>query len=148
MHGEERGSVDRRRNLFGGPLAEADRERLRAESLRMDQARYSMDAARREVVLAAIRARCVQWGWMMLAAHVRTDHIYIVVDAEAAPERVMNDLKSYASRCLNQAELDEPSRKRWARRGSTCYLWEHEEVSVAIRYVVSQQGSAMAVFEG
>jgi len=148
MHGEERGSVDRRRNLFGGPLAEADRERLRAEALQMDQAPYSMDAARRRVVLAAVLERCVQWSWKALAAHVRTNHVHIVVDAEVKPERIMNDLKSYASRCLNLAGFDQPSRQRWARHGSTRYLWEHEELSKAIRYVVSQQGESMAVFEG
>jgi REP element-mobilizing transposase RayT len=33
-----------------------------------------------------------------LAAHARTNHVHIVVDADVPPERIMNDLKSYASR--------------------------------------------------
>jgi REP element-mobilizing transposase RayT len=78
---------------------------------------------------------------------VRTNHVHIVVEAEARPERVMNDLKSYASRCLNRAEMDEPARKRWARHGSTRWLWEPASVSAAIRYVVDEQGDTMAVFE-
>ena len=59
----------------------------------------------------------------------------------------MNDLKSYASRCLNRLGLDEPTRKRWARHGSTRWLWKPESVSAAIRYVVAEQGDPMAVFE-
>jgi hypothetical protein len=59
----------------------------------------------------------------------------------------MNDLKSYASRCLNRIGLDEPGRKRWARHGSTRWLWKPEDVSAAIRYVVDEQGHPMAVFE-
>jgi hypothetical protein len=59
----------------------------------------------------------------------------------------MNDRKSYASRCLNQMRLDEPTRKRWARHGSTRWLWEPENVSAAIRYVVDEQGERMAVFQ-
>jgi hypothetical protein len=59
----------------------------------------------------------------------------------------MNDLKSYASRCLNRMGLDEPTRKRWARHGSTRWLGKREDVSAAIRYVVDEQGDPMAVFE-
>jgi hypothetical protein len=59
----------------------------------------------------------------------------------------MNDLKSYASRHLNQLGIDELNRKRWARHGSTRWLWSREEVWAAIRYVMDEQGDAMAVFE-
>jgi REP element-mobilizing transposase RayT len=106
-----------------------------------------MDRSRREVVLAALLERCQQRQWTLLAAHVRTNHVHMVVEAEARPERVMNDVKSYASRRLNQMRLDEPARKRWARHGSTRWLWKPEHVSAAIRYVVDEQGEAMAVFE-
>ena len=59
----------------------------------------------------------------------------------------MNDIKACASRCLNQTGLDEVGRKRWARHGSTRWLWKPEHVSAAIRYVVDEQGDPMAVFE-
>jgi hypothetical protein len=75
------------------------------------------------------------------------DEVHIVVEADAHPERIMNDLKSYASRCLNQLGLEEPRRKRWARHGSTRWLWKPQSVSAAIRYVVDEQGEPMAVFE-
>ena len=78
---------------------------------------------------------------------MRTNHVHLVVEAEARPERVMNDLKSFASRWLNDCGLDEPARKRWARHGSTRWLWKREDVSAAIRYVVDGQGDPMAVFE-
>jgi Transposase IS200 like len=89
--------------------------------------------------------RCSQHNWSLLAGHVRTNHVHIVVESEAQPERIMNDLKSYASRCLNRLGLDEPVRKRWARHGSTRWLWEPENVSAAIRYVVDEQGERIAV---
>ena len=33
------------------------------------------------------------------------------MEAEARPERIMNDLKSYASRCLNRLGLDQNGAK-------------------------------------
>ena len=147
LHGDAAGSVDRAHNLPGSPLLEARPGRVAAESRKMDQPSYGMDGSRREVVLAALLERCQQQRWTLLAAHVRSNHVHLVVEAEASPERVMNDVKSYASRCLNRTGLDGPGRKRWARHGSTRWLWKPEHVSAAIRYVVDEQGERMAVFE-
>jgi len=36
---------------------------------------------------------------------------------------------------------------RWARHGSTRWLWNPPHVSAAIQYVVAEQGDAMGVFE-
>ena len=60
----------------------------------------------------------------------------------------MNDFKAYASRALNRVEAWEQRRKRWARHGSTRWLWKDQDVRDAVRYVVEGQGEAMAVFLG
>jgi len=147
LHGDAHGSVDRAHNLPGSRLFEARPGRVAAELRKMDQPPYGMDRGRRRVVMDALLERCQQQHWTLLAAHVRTNHVHMVVAAEASPERVMNDVKSYASRRLNHAGLDEPARKRWARHGSTRWLWEPQHVSAAIQYVVDEQGGRMAMFE-
>jgi hypothetical protein len=43
--------------------------------------------------------------------------------------------------------LDEPNLKRWARHGSTRWLWKPQHVSAAMLYVVAEQGDAMSAFE-
>jgi REP element-mobilizing transposase RayT len=106
-----------------------------------------MDSKRREAVLASLLDHCSHRNWSVLAAHVRSSHVHIVVESEARPERIMNDLKSYASRYLNRIGLDQPARKRWARHGSTRWLLNAENVSAAVRYVVDEQGEPMSVFE-
>ena len=72
---------------------------------------------------------------------------HTVVEAEIPPERVMNDFKAYASHRLNLMGLDGPNRKRWARHGSTRWLWKPHDISAAMQYVVAEQGGAMSVFE-
>jgi hypothetical protein len=56
-------------------------------------------------------------------------------------------MKAYSSRALNDSELDTPDPWRWARHGSTRYLWTRGAVQAAIRYVVYEQGEPMGVFE-
>jgi REP element-mobilizing transposase RayT len=83
----------------------------------------------------------------LLAAHVKTNHVHVLVEAEARPERVMNDLKSFASRRLNELGFDTADRRRWARHGSTRWLWKREDVLAAVTYVVDKQGEKMAVYQ-
>lgn len=118
-----------------------------AERERLSQVPYNLDQIRRDAVLEAIQEVCAHRGWILLAAHVRSTHVHTVVDAEVPPERVMSDFKVHASRRLNRMSLDEPNRKRWARHGSTRWLWQPQHVSAAIQYVVAEQGEVMAVFE-
>jgi len=112
----------------------------------MDQAPYFLDRACREIVLEVLIQVCVHRSWNLLAAHVRTNHVHSIVEADDRPEKVMNDFKSYSSRNLNRLKSDESNRKRWARHGSTRWLWTDEDVRQAIRYVIDEQGEPMAVF--
>jgi REP element-mobilizing transposase RayT len=114
----------------------------------MNQPPYTLDKRRRSVTLKAIQDVCTAKAWILLAAHVRTNHVNVVVQAEAPPEWVMSTLKRFASRALNELGIDgEEERRRWARHGSTRYIWTKEQLSAAIRYVVSGQGEPLAVCE-
>jgi REP element-mobilizing transposase RayT len=124
LHGEESGSVDRHHNLVGSPQLEPDSQRVMAERQEMLQDPYVLNQASRELVLAAIRKHCALRAWNLLAAHVRSNHVHAVVESETGPERIMNEFKSYASRELNALGVDRPDRKRWARHGSTRWLWK------------------------
>ena len=128
-------------------MLEPDSKRVLAEQQLMDQPPYCLDRSRQEAVLSSLQEVCSHRGWSLLAARVRTNHVHVVVEAEVRPEKVMNDLKSYASRRLNRMGLDESNRKRWARHGSTRWLWKREHVAAAIGYVLDQQGDPMTVFK-
>jgi len=147
LHGSESGSVDPAHNVPGTPILERDSARTAFEEQRMDQSPYHLDQIRRDAVLEAIQEVCVHRGWNLLAAHVRSNHVHTVVEAEVPPDRVMSDFKAYASRRLNGMSLDKPNRKRWARHGSTRWLWKPQHVSAAMQYVVAEQGDAMSAFE-
>ena len=109
---------------------------------------YSLDERRRRAVLDAIIERSIQGDWQLSAVHVRTNHVHIIVGGEEQPEFIMTQLKSAASRRLNQLGFDDPDRKRWARHGSTRRLWNQADVKNAIRYVLEGQGEPMAIFQG
>ena len=141
------GAVPRTQNAFGSRLPEADADKEQRSRNAMSQEPYVLDAMHRQLVLRSLQEVCSCRGWILLAAHVRTNHVHLVATADCKPERVLNALKAYSSRTLNHLALDSPNRRRWARHGSTRYLWTSAAVSAAIHYVLREQGDAMAVFE-
>ena len=107
-----------------------------------------MDRARRRVVLLSIRKSCEYRGWWLTAAHVRSTHVHVVIATEEKPERVMGELKAYASRALTTSGLEKSSRPKWTTHGSTRWLWEEENVRAAMDYVLDGQGENMEVYRG
>jgi hypothetical protein len=54
LHGEAKGSVDRRHNRFGETYLPTDAPRKNAERRSMDQPCYQLDEGRRKIVLETI----------------------------------------------------------------------------------------------
>ncbi len=146
LHGDARGSVDLAHNEPGTPFLPPDPERLADESNVVES--YIMDEGRRKEALKAIEELAKRKSWNLLAAHVRSNHIHIVVSANGSVERIMNDVKTAISRRLNKLYPAEAGAIRWTRHGSTRYLWKNEDVESAVEYTISGQGNAMAVFDG
>lgn len=145
--GDACGSVDSHHNRYNGPLAEPSLNRTEAGRRAMRQKPYLLDAMTRAAVLNAAKLVCGHRAWNLLAAHIRTNHAHFVIEAPARPEKVLNDLKSYATRRINQGMPRATPRHHWSRHGSTRYLWTDQQVRNAIRYVVHEQGPPMAVYE-
>ena len=88
LHGDERGSVDRDHNTTGEVLLPANTALRSSREALMPEVAYRMEAPDREAVLNAIVRHAEFRGWFLRAAHVRTNHVHIVVAGEMAPERV------------------------------------------------------------
>jgi hypothetical protein len=150
LHGTDKGagSVDRKHNVYGAEFVAPDAERLAREREAMTQPPYALDAPRRVVVCEAIVGLCREKAWSLLALHVRSNHVHVVVAAEREPGRLMSDLKARASRELTRAGFDTAERTRWTRHGSTLHLFEPSVVEAKIDYTLCRQGERMAWFDG
>ena len=135
LHGDERGSVDRRHNQFGTPLVSPSnaRQGFESQSLRHEPVDLTPDG--RRVVLDSIRDVALHKAWTLHAADARTNHVHVVITAPPLPERVMNTLKTWATRRLREAGLARQDQRIWSRHGSTIYLFRPENMAEKIRYV-------------
>ncbi len=146
LHGDERGSVDDEHNTPGTPVLDPDPQRRARERDDLTEPPYHLDAPRRQVTLGALCEIARRKGWTLHAAHVRSNHVHLVVTAAGTPERIMNDFKTAASRRLNKGFPAEQNRTRWTRHGSTRYLWTEQVVAEKVHYVLHGQGEALERF--
>ena len=79
LHGDVCGSVDRNHNVHGTPFLAPNSSRVGSEERRSKHAPYLLDRGRRALVLRAVLELCSHRGWRPLAAHVRTQHVHLVV---------------------------------------------------------------------
>jgi REP element-mobilizing transposase RayT len=148
LHGRTPGSVDREHNVPGTPLLPPSAGRESARRGQMRQSAYLLDDARRQVVLRTVLEVARHRGWRLWAAHVRSNHIHVVVSAAVRPEKVLMDFKAWASRRLREAFGEDADRDRWTQHGSTRYLWDEASVEGAVAYALEEQGDPMARYDG
>ena len=132
LPGDERGWVDDRLRQAAPGLRQSAEEKLR-------QAPIVLTPNQRSVVERTVREVCEHNGWRLWAVNCRSNHIHVVVTAkDKSPEQVMNTLKSWCSRRLNESS-DSGPKQRWTRHGSTRYLNDESSLESAIEYVVNGQ---------
>lgn len=142
LHGDPRGSVDDDHKLHGSPYLSTRRTRRRFEFNHLRQRPVLLDDAARRIVANVIAAHCWHRSWQLLAANVRTNHVHVVVGgcAEAPIERVLSELKAWATRRLRETGRVARATRVWTHHGSTKYLWDPRSVQDAVSYVANGQG--------
>ncbi|GIU78601.1 MAG: hypothetical protein KatS3mg005_1839 [Bryobacteraceae bacterium] len=148
LHGQHPGTVDRRHNAYGAPMAPPSRARLSYVRRTMKHPRFHLDARGRSAVLESLHAACRKPGWTIWAAHVRSTHVHVVIEAECPPEKLLCQLKAAATAHLqNLADPSGATRLHpWSRHGSTRYLWTDDQFRAAMAYVIEEQGPPLALF--
>jgi hypothetical protein len=84
-------------------------------------------------------------GWGLLAAHVRVNHVHVIVRSERGARQTIAYLEARATHALRTAGLG--ASRTWATGGSYRKLESEEALRRAVEYVVRRQGAPMAVYE-
>ncbi len=142
LHGDKRGSIDRRDASVDSPALAIMPALVQYESRCLTHAPIVLTPPARRLVEQAISDHCRVRGWELLASNVRTNHVHLVLEyGGETPERMMGQLKAWSSRRLREAHLIAAKPRIWTRHGSTRYLWNERDVSEAVRYVIEGQDS-------
>jgi REP element-mobilizing transposase RayT len=140
LHGDERGSMDRKHNIYGTARLPHNQRLEDSDRKQLDHPPLTLDAKQRQVTEKAVQEVCEHCKYILRTINVRTNHAHTVVTAMCKPEPVLDAFKSYATRALRRAGLIPATLKPWVRHGSTIYLWKERDVAKAVEYVMLGQG--------
>ena len=120
--------------------------RLDAET-RMTEDACRLDDEQRVAVEETIAAHCRVRAWELYAVNCRTNHVHVVVAADARPEVVRRRLKAWCTRKLEEMERrrrEIPARSAgegllpehwWSEHGSRICINDEDGLEAVIQYV-------------
>lgn len=147
LHGDERGSVNRFQKTYGAPYVAPNPGWNECNFAKLKHEPVALNAQRRKAVEIALREICEFRNWKIYALKVRTNHIHIVVAAQAkSPDQILIALKTNATRKIRENKCWESENTPWAEKGSKRYLWNEKAFERAIDYVINGQGTPLPDF--
>lgn len=141
LHGDARGSFH-----AGAGYQPPDTVLRERNAHRRIQPAFALEEPARSVVLHAFVGLAADRSWELRAAHVRTEHVHVVVQCIVGPRRAIGDLKARATHALRTRGLAGARQRVWAEGGSARHLFDEDAVVRAAEYVYERQGTPMARF--
>lgn len=145
LHGDARESVDPKHNKFLTPKIKPNGGLQNDMRNLCKEEKFILNAQQREIVLDSIIQTCRHANWLLYAAHVRSNHMHVVLHSEKTPEQIAVSLKAYATRYLKQ-QTQLKRERFWSRGASTGYIYQSDFVFRAMQYIVEEQGKEMACY--
>jgi REP element-mobilizing transposase RayT len=93
----------------------------------------------RLAVEEACREHCAFRGWELFAVSARSNHVHVVVAANERSQKVRDQLKANATRCLRQQKQPLIAERTWTRGGDCETLDSDEDIEMAVLYVTEAQ---------
>ena len=93
----------------------------------------------RQTVEAACHEHCNIRGWSLFAVNARTNHVHLVVVANAGPKTVRDQLKANCTGKLRSQSVPLNVDRTWAKGGDIEVLDTEDEIQACITYVLEAQ---------
>ncbi len=140
LPGDARGFVKHADHSRYGDSLDADVPALEASARRtLKGPAVLLSVEQAAAVLAQFRDTAAHRHWSLLAVAVMSNHFHVVIHGNAQPERMLGDLKGYASRTLSRRWGKPASGTWWTTSGSRRTLKDEAAVADAVRYVQAQR---------
>ena len=87
----------------------------------------------------ACRKHCEHRGWHLFAVSARSNHVHVVVAADAAGVKVRDQLKANCTANLRTQDQPLQAERTWTRGGDVDILDTDEDVEACVLYVTEAQ---------
>lgn len=141
LHGDERGTVDRRMNQPGEPIIGRDEAWESYERSLLKFAPVELTLPQRRFIEGKLPAICERGGWTFHIAAAQVDHVHLLItaagDAEGDAQRRL--VKRWLSQEMNTRWPLLPGARWWSKGGSVKWVWTEEYFENVWGYVEKQR---------
>ena len=137
LHGDERGTVDRRHNLYGDPvLGELPGWVTREKNL-VAHTIPVLTPDHRSRVEECIPDICKKGGWLYHVAACQPEHVHALLTADFEGKAVRRWLKTWLSKEMSRVYPE--ITHWWAEGGSVKHIWDETYFNEVFRYISEQR---------
>ena len=144
LPGDENGHINRFENVYQTPYVKTSSDLHQYAKRLLKTEPFVMNEQTREIVLQTIISTSQMYSWDLHALHVRTNHVHLLITTNESVEKVLTKFKITCSEQLNY--IEQKKLPRWARHGSTRYIFKEQNFYNALNYVIHEQGKKMAIY--
>ena len=128
LHGDERGTVDRRMNHPGDPIVGSDPDWWERERAMLRFEPVTFDREKMLFVERVIPGVCEQGGWDYHVGAAGPDHVHALLTARAEGDKVRMWFKRWLGQALSARFPDalEDGATWWAEGGSVKWVWTRD----------------------
>ena len=105
----------------------------------MTEGAVILSPSHREAVEAVCRKHAVIRNWFLHAVSARSNHIHVVVTADAEPKKVRDQFKANATRALQSCSEPVMNDKVWTRGGDIEIVDGEDGLERVLTYVLAVQ---------
>jgi REP element-mobilizing transposase RayT len=141
LHGDERGTVDRRHNTPGEPVLGRIESWQRVERRRMKHPPVMLTQQQREYAELTVPKVCQRGGWDYHITACGPDHVHVLLTADADGNGVRRWLKTWLGQSLSERWPLSGDSRWWAEGGSVKWIWDEGYFARAHDYIERQRAT-------
>ena len=139
LHGDQRGSVDRRHNTPGTPIIGRKESWERIERARLKFPPVILTKDQRALAEECTPALCRRGDWEYHVVGCGQDHFHVLLSTDADAKAVRRWFKRWLSEELSKRWPLADGRRWWAEGGSVKYVWDEAYFRNVYNYIRGQR---------
>ena len=141
LHGDERGTVDRRRNRPGEPIVGRQEAWECLEANRLARPPIVLTAEQQEHAERTIPEICRRGGWAHRQSACGPDHVHVLLSAAADGRAIREWLKRWLGEAMSARWPLPQGQSWWAKSGSVKWVWDDAYLRRVAEYLRKQRAT-------